>query len=100
MNKICHPLSWVFASILIPAAPLSQATEPSLCKSDEVTIFSCELKNTKFVSICAARHSTHDYVDYRFGTKAKLEFTYSANTDVPTINFTAVKFFTPTIPTT
>ncbi|MFM0168380.1 hypothetical protein PQR33_03415 [Paraburkholderia sediminicola] len=53
--------------------------EESLCVGAEDVYFTCELEGVrKTVSICAARNTSPDngYVQYRYGTKSKIDFKY------------------------
>ena len=87
MNIFLRHTAWTVFLGFISAASLSQAAEPTLCKASETPIFSCKLKNTKTVSVCASSHSTRSYVDYRFGKISKVELTYSANDQIPDHKF-------------
>ncbi len=51
----------------------------SLCSKDEKVIFTCPVKpNNKIVSLCASTHvtKTDGYLQYRFGTPAKIELEF------------------------
>jgi hypothetical protein len=50
------------------------------CADDELTVFSCELKNKKTVSVCASDDvSSHSgYLQYRFGKIGKVELSVPA----------------------
>lgn len=48
----------------------------SLCKSDEISAFSCQVKN-KWASLCVGKDK--DYAYYAYGTKDKIEFKYPEN---------------------
>ena len=87
MNNFLRPLLLSVFFGFFPAASMSQAAEPTLCKTSETPIFSCKLKNTKTVSICVSSDSTHGYVDYRFGKKSDVELSYSANNQFPNRKF-------------
>ena len=52
----------------------------SLCGTTEVALFSCPTAY-KLVSLCASRDlsQTSGYLQYRFGTKTKLDFQYPEN---------------------
>lgn len=53
----------------------------SLCTRKEDVYFNCELEDVhKFVSVCAAQNSSPDegYVQYRYGTKSRVDFAYPA----------------------
>ncbi|MFM0550057.1 hypothetical protein P0D69_03655 [Paraburkholderia sediminicola] len=54
-------------------------SKESLCVGDEDIYFTCRLEGArKTVSICAAKNDSPDngYVQYRYGTKSKIEFKY------------------------
>ena len=74
-----------FAMLLgcLATPSISHAVEPTLCKPKELAVYSCKLKNAKIVSICASPDAARSYIDYRFGTKAKVELAYSANDSIP-----------------
>lgn len=55
------------------------AHSTSLCEPHEKAVFSCELKNSKIVSLCTAPNAGSTYVEYRFGKPSKIEMTYRAN---------------------
>jgi hypothetical protein len=62
-------------------AVVSQASE-TLCLSKEKVIFSCRVKSSpKIISICSSSNLTADegYLQYRFGTPARVEFTFPAS---------------------
>lgn len=53
----------------------------SLCKPREAIIFSCSIENTeKVASVCGSTRLTHDagYLQYRFGTRRKIELEFPA----------------------
>jgi hypothetical protein len=52
------------------------AHSTSLCEAHEKPVFSCELKNSKIVSICTAPDGAPSYIEYRFGKPAKIEMTH------------------------
>ena len=83
MNNFPCPLSRAILVACISSVSLAQAAESTLCTANEIPIFSCKLKNMKTVSICAYPHAVRGHVDYRFGTKSKVELTYSANANFP-----------------
>jgi hypothetical protein len=62
---------------------ISHAVETTLCKTNELPVYSCKLKNAKIVSVCASPDAGRSYIDYRFGTRAKVELAYSANRSLP-----------------
>jgi hypothetical protein len=51
------------------------AKTASLCAAEEEIVWSCATENNKIASVCASRDLTIDkgYVQYRFGTKQKIE---------------------------
>ncbi len=63
---------------------------PSLCKRDEVAIFSCNL-GSKVVSLCASRDIAEaaGTMSYRFGRKGAIELEYPAPPMHPRMAFTA-----------
>ncbi|WP_306225761.1 hypothetical protein [Bosea beijingensis] len=63
---------------------------PSLCKRDEVAIFSCSL-GRKVVSLCASPDLTETAgtMSYRFGRKGAIELEYPAAPVHPRTAFTA-----------
>jgi hypothetical protein len=83
VNNFSHPAIWTVIIGCIFAAPALQAAEPTLCEDSEIPVFSCMLKNSKTVSICASASPARGHVDYRFGTKSNVELHYSANVDRP-----------------
>ena len=87
MNNFYRTTAWAVFFVGGSAASLSHAAEPTLCKATETPIFSCKLKNTKTVSICASPESAGGNVEYRFGTKSKVELAYSANAQLPDHRF-------------
>lgn len=50
-------------------------------QAKEIWSFSCELRNTKTVSIWLSALCQHSHVGCRFGTKSKVELRYSSNVD-------------------
>lgn len=50
----------------------------SLCKPQEKIVFSCDLKNTKTVSMCEGPASQPPYLEYRFGKPSKVEMAFRA----------------------
>jgi hypothetical protein len=69
-----------FASAQSPTKPTARALQPStLCAKTERVIFACVLRRpAKIVSVCAAKNLTREtgYVQYRFGSPAKIELEY------------------------
>jgi hypothetical protein len=61
-------------------AVLAAAPAPSLCAPDEVVAFTCALPKKKVASLCASKDAgpTTGYVQYRFGSKKKVELTFPA----------------------
>ena len=76
---ICFISTFIlFAETTSIAGEKSERRE-SLCVSNEDVYFTCELDGVhKTVSICAARNTTPDkgYVQYRYGTKSRIDFKY------------------------
>jgi hypothetical protein len=87
VNNFSHPAFWTVFIGCVFSAPTLQAAEPTLCEDSEIAVFSCMLKNTKTVSICASASPARGYVDYRFGTRSNVELRYSANVDHPDNKF-------------
>jgi len=56
------------------------ANSTTLCAPHEKAVFSCELKNSKIVSMCASPGEASSYVEYRFGKPSKIEMTHRAST--------------------
>lgn len=83
MNNFSHLKFLTVFICCFCAAPTLQAAEPTLCEDSEIPVFSCMLKNSKTVSICASASPARGHVDYRFGTKSNVELHYSANVDSP-----------------
>lgn len=50
-----------------------------LCKPNEKIVFTFQVKNLKWVSVCEEKNG--NYIVYRFGTKRKIEMQYPANLD-------------------
>jgi hypothetical protein len=68
--------------ILLGLPVFHVACAAGLCRSNERTIFSCELKeNHKFVSMCSSKNMTNrsGFIQYRYGTPNKIEFTFPKN---------------------
>jgi len=59
---------------------LLSASSKTHCANDELTVFSCGLKNKKTVSACASKDaSSHSgYLQYRFGKIGKVELSLPA----------------------
>ena len=53
-----------------------------LCKAFEYVVFSVNTRSNKMASLCVSKNlsPTAGYLVYRFGTKAKIELTYPADT--------------------
>lgn len=56
------------------------ANSTTLCESHQKVLFSCELKNSKIVSMCASQEGPSSHVEYRFGKPSKIEMTHRAST--------------------
>jgi hypothetical protein len=66
-------------AVSISCLTLHAAHAAGLCKVDETTVFSCELKqNHKTVSLCASKNFTDQdsFLQYRFGQLNKIELAY------------------------
>lgn len=82
---------------LLMLCPLSFAGEEgaahtSLCTPAETTVFSCEVRNHKLVSLCASPDLSHDtgYLQYRFGHDAhsiEMEFPHSTSRQAATFKY-------------
>lgn len=57
------------------------AEEMVRCESSENSIFSCGFKNSKIVSLCGSSDRAHTYVEYRFGSKTKIELNFRSSID-------------------
>ncbi len=59
---------------------LLNAESATHCTDSELTVFSCELKNKKTVSVCASNDVSSDsgYLQYRFGKIGKVELSIPA----------------------
>ena len=59
-----------------------------LCHADEDVVFSCDLEK-KVAAVCASHGvtATSGYIQYRFGTLAKLEFVYPSELKPPRGHF-------------
>lgn len=88
-----------FATLVASAALMTMALaqyanavdrRPSLCKRDEVAIFSCNL-GSKVVSLCASPDLAEaaGTMSYRFGKKGAIELEYPAAPMHPRTAFTA-----------
>jgi len=72
-------LSASFSTMPPTLAQVSPISNESLCTADEDIYFSCELEEIrKIASVCAKGNSSPDdgYVQYRFGTKQRLDLEY------------------------
>lgn len=78
MNPIFKIIS---AYLLILLSNVCEAD--NLCKTTEKVIFSCTVQNgKKILSVCGTTKltKTEGYLQYRFGTKSKLELVYPSTT--------------------
>ena len=78
MNPIFKNFS-VYLLILLPCV----CEADNLCKATEKVIFSCTVQNgKKILSVCGTPKltKTEGYLQYRFGTKSKLELVYPSTT--------------------
>jgi len=84
MPKIQH------LAALLALSPLaaSAAASKYLCHADEQVIFGCAV-GKRMVSLCASPKVGRDagYVQYRFGTLARLELTYPTSLEPPAEKF-------------
>lgn len=72
-------LTRVFGCLSISLLAMQAAHAAGLCKAEETTVFSCELKqNHKTVSLCASKSFTEQdsFLQYRFGQLSKIELVY------------------------
>ena len=69
-------------------APAYAGDARNLCHADEDVLFSCDLEK-KVAALCASHGvtATSGYIQYRFGTLAKLEFVYPSELKPPKGNF-------------
>jgi len=65
-----------FCILMLLALQAATAQAASLCAADERIIFSCSLKNSKTISVCAAAKDAPPYVEYKFGKPSKIEMTH------------------------
>jgi hypothetical protein len=72
-------LSGAFISFTLNGCSNLHAETASLCKKNETTLFSCSLTNSKVASICTSESRTSEYVEYRYGSVAKIELSYNAS---------------------
>lgn len=72
---------WIIGGFLGPAFTCGQlhASGAALCTSQEKVIFTCGFKNNKMVSLCGSADDAQSYIEYRFGSKSALEFTFKAS---------------------
>lgn len=82
-------LQRVCIGVLLSSFCLAAMARESLCTKDEQVAFSCAVKGNKLVSLCASPDlsKTTGYVQYRFGKKGAVEFTYPQLTDNPRTHF-------------
>lgn len=76
ISRIARKFGFIF---VLASCHQVTAHTTSLCESHEKSVFSCELKNSKIVSFCAASGAGPSYVEYRFGKPAKIEMTHRVN---------------------
>lgn len=78
------------ALLLLPLASLAFAAPDSLCGSNESPVFDCGVGN-KRLSICAAGdlRSNTGTLQYRFGTRERIELRYPAPAATPSGHFLA-----------
>ena len=73
-------------ALALPAAARAAPAEPRfLCSADEQVVFGCALGNKKQVSVCASPQmtATTGYLQYRYGTPAKVELAFPAERKPP-----------------
>ncbi len=65
----------VFALVALVSTAVAAKPAVTHCSADEQTLFSCQLKNKKTVSLCASDDfsATSGYLQYRFGKVGKVE---------------------------
>lgn len=63
--------------LILCLLPINALTQPSLCKQDEVTDWSCTAK-TKIYSVCSSKNlgAATGYMQYRAGKSTKIEFNF------------------------
>lgn len=71
-------------------SPGRAASAPTLCKADEIVVFSCST-GARVASLCASKDISKSagHLQYRFGQKDKLELSYPAETAKPAQLFEA-----------
>jgi hypothetical protein len=76
------PNTYVLISIL--CALSASAAPPTLCLTNEDSIFNCHA-GKKVISVCASKDATADrgYLQYRFGAHGKVELTVPADRSIP-----------------
>jgi len=86
-------LRTIFAfSVIVPTTHAKSHTDiENLCKKTEHTIFSCELKNKKAVSLCGSS-AEPSYIEYRFGKKDRIELTHRVDPVQGKDNFQRAEF--------
>ncbi|GAB7525882.1 hypothetical protein PBS_48720 [Paraburkholderia sp. 2C] len=96
MRNNSKNLALLAITIACNAAPAEAAdylAPASLCQRGEKQYFSCELQGSrKIASICAANNTSpdHGYVQYRFGTQRKIEYTFPRALTPPRGNISIV----------
>ncbi|MEP7237259.1 MAG: hypothetical protein ABI685_05330 [Ferruginibacter sp.] len=65
--------------VLIFATVAKAQFDKQLCKANEAIVFSFQLKNQKWVSVCKEKNG--NYLVYRFGTPNNIELQYPAILD-------------------
>ncbi|MDP3877330.1 MAG: hypothetical protein Q8Q50_10145 [Methylobacter sp.] len=76
----------LFFTLILPTVAIANG---SLCKQNEVDLFFCQSAK-KTVSLCASKNlsKTDGYLQYRFGSKRKIELNYPEQLEHPSNFFT------------
>jgi hypothetical protein len=74
----------LYVVITILCALSAEAATPTLCLTNEVTVFSCAA-GKKVISVCASKDAAADrgYLQYRFGPPKTVELSVPADKSVP-----------------
>jgi hypothetical protein len=52
--------------------------EESLCTDKETMLFNCTAENKKIISLCGLKNADQNDIEYRYGKKNKIEFSYTS----------------------
>jgi hypothetical protein len=79
MNINNHIILQAATVVTLFTMPVTSYAANNLCGLAEKVVFNCQLKKSKkLISVCGSQTLTRDsgYIQYRFGTKNKLELSY------------------------